>query len=346
MVVKPESRYPLFCLLLLSMNQTMISFRNLMHGVLLIQILLLVGSCNNSKQETGETRGTIGITTMSSENPFFNVLAKAAEEEAVKYGYEVEILSGDNDPDKQDRQVKDFIAKNVAALIIAPCNAHAIGASIKSANQAGIPVFMADTGCTDSTAQVVSTITTANYEGGVQAGNAMVELIGDNGGEVLILDLKAAESCLKRVAGFKQVINEHNKQNPQSEITIVKELASGGRRDLANQSTSDALQAHPDLDAIFAINDPAALGAYAALEKVGKQNSVKIIGFDGMPEGKQAIKEGKIYADPIQFPDKIGQITVQTMIKYFEGQEVDPYISIDTYLYKKEDADKDPTLSP
>ena len=49
------------------------------------------------------------------------------------------------DPDKQDRQIKDFIAKKVSAIIISPCNAHAVGASIKSANQAGIPVFMADT---------------------------------------------------------------------------------------------------------------------------------------------------------------------------------------------------------
>jgi ribose transport system substrate-binding protein len=42
------------------------------------------------------------------------------------------------------------------------------------------------------------------------------------------------------------------------------------------------------------------------LEKAGKADKVVIIGFDGQPEGKQAIKDGKIYADPIQFPEKMG----------------------------------------
>jgi len=95
------------------------------------------------------------------------------------------------------------------------------------------------------------------------------------------------------------------------------------------------------LAGIFAHNDPAALGAYAALEKVYRQGEVKIIGFDGMPEAKMAIRDGKIYADAIQFPDKIGVQTIQAMIKYFDGKEVESLISIDTYLYRREDAEKD-----
>ncbi|MDH3649495.1 MAG: substrate-binding domain-containing protein [Saprospiraceae bacterium] len=317
--------------------------RDLRPFIIALMLFVTCGCGNNGTGvDVNDIKGLIGITIMSSENPFFNVLANAADEEAKKHGYVTEILSGDNDPDKQDRQIKDFIAKKVAAIIISPCNAHAVGASIKSANQAGIPVFMADTGCTDSTAKVVSTIETANYAGGVQAGQAMVELVGVEGGEVLILDFKQAESCLKRVAGFKKTVAEHNLNHPDAQIEIVSELASGGRRDIANQSTSDALQAHPNLKAIFAINDPAALGAYAAMEKVGRQNDIKIIGFDGMPEGKAAIKEGKIYADPIQFPDRIGQMTVQTIMKYFDGEQVELNVEIPTYLYKKADADADP----
>ena len=132
----------------------------------LVLFTLMHVGCGN---ESSSTRALIGITVMSSENPFFNVLANAAAAEAKIHGYASEILSGDNDPDKQDRQIKDFVAKKVSAIIISPCNAHAIGASIKSANAAGIPVFMADTGCTDESAEVVSTIETANYDGGMQA---------------------------------------------------------------------------------------------------------------------------------------------------------------------------------
>ena len=91
---------------------------------------------------------------------------------------------------------------------------------------------------------------------------------------------------------------------------MVAQLDGGGVRDEGYKVTEDTLQAHPDLAGIFAINDPSALGARAALEKAGKQDQVKIVAFDGQPEGKQAIKEGKIFADPVQFPDKIGRKTV------------------------------------
>ena len=69
-----------------------------------------------------------------------------------------------------------------------------------------------------------------------------------------------------------------------------------------------------------------------------------IIGFDGQPEGKQAIKEGKIYADPIQFPAKMGVEIVKAIVANSKGEEVDPEILIPTYLYRQADGLKDPEL--
>jgi ribose transport system substrate-binding protein len=104
------------------------------------------------------------------------------------------------------------------------------------------------------------------------------------------------------------------------------------------------LQANPELRGIFAINDPAALGARAALEKAGKADQIVIVGFDGQPEGKQAIKEGKIYADPIQFPDKMGIQIVDAIVRHSKGDILPSQMLIPTSLYKKADAEKDPTL--
>ena len=69
-----------------------------------------------------------------------------------------------------------------------------------------------------------------------------------------------------------------------------------------------------------------------------------LIGFDGQPEGKQAIKDGKIYADPIQFPDQIGAKTVEAIVKHFAGEELPKEILIPTALYRKADGLKDPEL--
>jgi ribose transport system substrate-binding protein len=119
---------------------------------------------------------------------------------------------------------------------------------------------------------------------------------------------------------------------------IVSELDGGGLKDIAFKATEDTLQASPNIKGIFAINDPTALGAYAALEKSGKAGSVVLVGFDGQPEGKQAILEGKIYADPIQYPDKMGQEVVAAIVKHSKGEAVEPIILIPTQLYRQSDA--------
>ena len=86
------------------------------------------------------------------------------------------------------------------------------------------------------------------------------------------------------------------------------------------------------------------MGARAALETVAKEGQVKIIGFDGQLIGKQAIRDGKILCDPIQFPDRIGRVTVEQILKHFNGDEVPAEILIPSELYYKEDADRDPEL--
>ncbi len=173
------------------------------------------------------------------------------------------------------------------------------------------------------------------------AAQAMIEALGDAGGKVAILDSKQTESCLLRVKGFKEVIASHNAARKGAAIDIVAELPSDGQKERGYKSAEDCLQAHGNLSGIFAINDPSALGAVAAIEKAGKADQIKIIGFDGQPDGKQAIKEGKIYADPIQFPDQIGTKTMQTILSYFEGDRVPAEILIPTALYRKADGLKD-----
>ena len=314
-----------------------------------LAVLVLLAGCR--AEDGGETsgdkarsRGTIGLSVMTLTNPFFKVIADAPTEKARKYGYEVVVTSGEFDVARQRNQVKDFIVRKVSAIVLCPTDSKAIGTAIQEANQAGIPVFTADLACLAPGAKVVSHIATDNYAGGKEAGRAMIEVLGEAGGKIVVLHYEQAESCLLRVKGFTEIIDEYNRDRQAGAIDIVAVLPGGGAKDAGYKAAEDAIQAHPDLAGIFAINDPSALGARAALEKAGKADQVRIIGFDGQPEGKQAIKDGLIYADPVQFPDRIGRQTMQTIAKHFEGEEVPAEILIPTALYRKADADKDPTL--
>jgi ribose transport system substrate-binding protein len=291
-----------------------------------------------------KARGAIGLSVLTLTNPFFKVIADNMAAEARKHGYEVIVTSGEFDVAKQQDQIKDFLVRKVAAIVLTPCDSKSIGPAIQEANAAGIPVFTADIACLTKGAKVVSHIATDNYGGGKLAAVAMIEALGGKGShKVAIIDHPEVESVILRTKGFEEEIARANKR-ADLDIQIVKKLPGGGARDRSFRTAQDILQTHPDLKGIFAINDPSALGACAALEKAGKGDQVVLIGFDGQPEGKQAIKKGQIYADPIQFPDRIGRVTVQTIVKYFEGEEVPPEVLIPTALYRKADAEKDPEL--
>lgn len=288
------------------------------------------------------SKGTIGLSVLTMNNPFFKVIADTMKAEAAKHGYDVIAVSGDFQVEKQRNQVKDFIVKEVSAIVLCPCDSVAIGPSIQEANNAGIPVFTADIAYVGDVGNVVCHVATDNYGGGRMAAEAIVEALGGKG-RVAILDHPEVESVMSRTRGFRDELNEQNKK-PGVDIQIVKVLPGGASRETSFRAAQDLLQSNPDLDGVFCINDPTAFGAIAALEGAGKLDQVKIVGFDGQPEGKQLIKEGKIYADPIQFPDRIAKKTVEVIMAHFNGEPVDKEVLIPTALYRRSDAMADPAL--
>ena len=294
-------------------------------------------------ENAGKSKGIIAYTPQTLSNPFFGVIGDHIRAEAEQNGYEVLIVDPDYDVKKQSDQFDDFIAKNVTAIVLVPCDRLSVGPAVQAANKAGIPVFTVDAKCAAEGVKIEGHVGTDNFQGGELAGKAMIDALGEKGGKVLILDLKRAHSCVLRVEGFKKVINAHNKK-ATGKIEVVAELDGNGDRTKGYQSTADALQAHSDLDAIFAINDPSALGAYTAVKEAKREDKIKIIGFDGQLDGKQAIKEGKIYGDPIQHPDKMGKLIVQLIVKYQSGEEIQPETLIPATLYTKAEADQDPDL--
>ena len=291
-----------------------------------------------SSAEPGESKGTIAFSALTLKNPFFKIIADSLTAAAEEQGYTVIVNDAERDVNTQSKHIDNYIAQGVSAIVINPADRVAIGPAVKKANEAGIPVFTCDLQCVAEGAEIAGHVGTDNFQGGKLAGEAMVEALGAAGGKVLILHFKQANSCVLRVDGFKQVINEHNKTTADGKIEIVSELDGGGLRDEGFRAASDALQANSDLAGIFAINDPSALGAWTALKQAKRDDQVTIVGFDGQLEGRQAIKDGKIYADPIQFPDQMGKQTMDKLAKYLNGETYEKVELLPTKLYKQADA--------
>ena len=243
-------------------------------NILCLAALLLTGcekpeQTANTQTATHSSKGTIGVSLLTLDNPFFKTIGDSITAEGQKYDYTTMLVSGDKDVAKQGNQIKDFIVKKVSAIVLSPCDSKSIVPVIQEANAAGIPVFTVDVPCNEPGVKLVTQIATDNFGGGKEAGHAMIEALGEAGGKVAVLHFKQVESCQLRVRGFTEVINAHNASG-KSKINVVAELESGGAKDAGFKATEDILQSNPDLRGIFAINDPAALGARAALEKAGK----------------------------------------------------------------------------
>ncbi len=324
--------------------------------IMFVMLLALCGitGCSNDGGATKEanaptesgSRKTVGVLVQTTVNPFFLDLAGAAEAE-LGSDYKVIVMGGDNNADRQAKQIKDLIVQGVDALLITPYNANAVGAPIREANEAGIPVFTADTACLDPDVKIVNHVATDNYAGGKLAGQAMIEALQGKGGKILVLDYEQAESCQERVRGFREVIDAHNAApaNANAQIEIVAQLPSQAEEAASYRQTKDALKANRDLVGVFAINDPAALGAVNAIEEEQLQNQIKVIGFDGQKIGKLAIRDGRIFADPVQFPKRMGQLSAQFIKDYFAGNEIPPVHMIEPELYYQADAQADQELA-
>ncbi len=142
----------------------------------LLALALLLPACSAGNRES--SRRTIGLSVLTLTNPFFKEIGDTMRAEADKHGYDVIVVSGDEDVAKQQKQVKDFLVRRVDAIILCPCDSRSIGPVIQEANAAGTPVFTVDIGCLAPEAKVVTHIATDNYSGGKQAGEAMIEALG------------------------------------------------------------------------------------------------------------------------------------------------------------------------
>jgi ribose transport system substrate-binding protein len=312
------------------------------YPLLVVALVLLAASCAKQTQDAQQPvaiKGKIGMTCMDLTNPFFKLIANIMEEEARKQGYALVALSGELDPAKQNNQLADFAAQGYDAVFLNPVDSKAAGEGVKKAHEAGIPVFTFDVEVTDTEAKdmIVSHIGSDNYQGGQLAGESMMKVTGDSG-KIALITYPEVTSAMHRRDGFLEYLKEHN-----SKLAVVTELTGKGNRNDGYAVATDILQAHPDLVGIFAINDPSALGAYAAVAKAGKQNQITIIGFDASPAGKQAVFEKQLYDTPQQFPREMAKGTVAAFVKYMNGEEVARLTFIPCAHYYYEDAVSDET---
>jgi len=226
---------------------------------------------------------TVGISVGSLGNPFFVATIKGIEASARKLSPDVNFtnVSSDYDLNKQFTQVDNFIAAGVDVLMINAVDPVAIEPAIKKARAAGIVV-----GAFDVSAKGADvTVMTDNVKAGAIACQYLVDHIKGKG-DVLIVNGPQVSSVTDRVKGCKEVFAKH----PDIKILSDNQDAKGSR-DGGFAVAQSLLTRFPKVDAIFAINDPTAIGVNLAAKQLGR-NEFIITAVDGAPDIEAELKSG------------------------------------------------------
>ncbi len=256
----------------------------------------------------------IGLVTKTDSNPYFVKLRESAKALATSDGAELIALSGkfDGDNEGQVNAIENLIQQGVKGIMITPSNSAGILNAIKEAQAKGILVVALDSETTPATA-VPATYATDNQQAGKFLGQYIKAKIGSETPKIITLDLDPSASVgIQRHNGFLEGMGLPDGTPPQ----VIGSALTAGDQTKAQQAMENLLQAHPDVNIVYSINEPAGRGAYQALTEKGMQSKVIIGSIDGSCSGVQYVKDGKFVATVMQFPKTMAEDGVKAIVNY------------------------------
>jgi len=225
----------------------------------------------------------VGISVGLLGNPFFVATIKGIEDAAKKINPKVEVtsVSADYDLNKQVSQVDSFIAAGVDVIMLNAVDAKAIAPAVKKAQAAGIIVAAFDVSAPGADV----TVMTNNVKAGEEACQYLVDHTGGKG-DYVILNGPASSSILERVKGCKNVLSQH------ADIKILSDDQNAeGSRDGGLKVFQSLLTRFDKIDAVFAINDPTAIGAQLAAKQLNRSEFI-FTAVDGAPDIEKELSSG------------------------------------------------------
>ncbi|NMB01267.1 MAG: substrate-binding domain-containing protein [Firmicutes bacterium] len=273
----------------------------------------------------------VGITFMTTNNPFFVAMLDAVKEEVEgKLKGTVIVSDGQFNVSKQLSDVEDMIVQGIDLLLFNAVDSDAAEPAVFLAKEAGIPVVCLDV---DAAGPRDMFIGSDNYGAGVQCGEYTVQRLGGKG-RVVIINGTPITSVRDRYQGFRDVIANY------PDIVVVAEQNGETNLTKSMEVMENVLQAQPHIDAVFGINDPTALGILAAVQSAGREHEMFITGVDGSPDGVQAILDGTaMAATSAQSPATIGRLGVEYGLKILSGEEVPDFVPVPVELITIENAE-------
>jgi ribose transport system substrate-binding protein len=307
------------------------------HVACVVLASLFMSACNRGETTTESARPTVAVVLKTMNHPFFVDMSRGAQEAADRLGVTLQVQAAEReiDVEKQMQIVENLIQTGIKALAITPSGSREIVSALVKANQANVPVVVVDTrvdpkAAADANLRTETFVGSDNYDGGRIAGDFLVKESGGKARVAVLEGIPGHETGDSRMRGFRDAVKA------SAGITIVASQPANWERDQGFTVFQNMLQAHPDIDSVFACSDLMALGAIEAIAAAGKTGKIRVIGFDALDDAKKAIAAGTMAASVAQFPYEMGKVAVESAVKVMRGEKVERDIKVPLELVTKE----------
>ncbi|WP_131740567.1 substrate-binding domain-containing protein [Actinomadura roseirufa] len=268
-------------------------------------------SCAASRAGDGKGSVSIGVTLSAASNPFYLAEGKAIQAAAAERGVKAAVQYANADVSVQSDQIDAFIRQRVGSIVVDAVDSDGIGPAVLRAKQAGIPVVAIDVTAPAADA----TVTSDNVGAGREACRYLFDRLGGKG-KVAIVDGSAVSAIGDRMKGCREAAAA------RPEINVVAVQRADLTRDRSMNVAANILTAHPDVQGLFGVNDPTAIGiALAAGQRKAK---VQVVGVDGAKQLTDLIGKGPIIGTSGQDPAGLGRSGLDLAVRLARKEKVDP----------------------
>lgn len=276
---------------------------------------------------------TYALIQINQQALFFNDMNRGAEAAAKETGDTLQIFNANNDPAAQNSAIETYIQQGVDGLIVVAIDVNGIMPAVQQAADAGIPVVAIDAILPDG--PHLAQIGVDNEKAGADLGHYFADYVAASGAEAKIGVVGALNSFIQnvRLKGFEDVAKE------VSGVTFVGTVDGQNVQDTAMAAAENLMTGNPDMTAIYATGEPALMGAIAAVESQGKQEQVKIFGWDLTAQAIAGIDAGYVVAVIQQDPAGMGAEAVKALDTITGGGTVEKELPVPVTIVTKENVE-------
>jgi fructose transport system substrate-binding protein len=303
-------------------------------------VMTAAAACSSSNSGSTEGKanagGQVGVSLIlkTLTNPYFVSMEKDAQAAAAKDNVKLTVAAGNTDGDTQTQitAIDNAIARGDKGILITT-NGDAVNAALKQAKQAGLFVIALDTAPNPPSVADI-TYATDNTQAGKLDGQYAAAALGGKPAVIAMLDLynnQVVSVDINRDHGFLEGMGidpGSTTQNGQEAktgkysggtYTIACHQPTQGAIDGGRTAMENCLSANPNINVVYAINEPAAEGAYNALKAAGKTSQAQVFAIDGSCSGLKLVSSGEFVADAVQYPGKMAALGVDSIAKLARG---------------------------